>query len=80
MYICPKCGSISPRETRQCPLEDGRPVCARCCHECPYYDTDPQSMWTCRYYIAHPQHYHAPLKEDPAHEMVEACIEIINRR
>ena len=80
MYVCPNCGSISPRETRQCPKLNRKPVCIRCCHECTLYDPDPQSSWTCRYYIEYHHMYHAPERPTEAHRYVDECRKIIERK
>lgn len=55
MIPCPKCGNQDYRSSRQCPMMDGQAVCARCCTECVYYDTDPLSIYACRYYIVNPK-------------------------
>lgn len=52
--ICPGCGSTSYRESRQCPIYNGEPVCISCCKSCEYYSADPIAR-ACRFYIVHPK-------------------------
>lgn len=80
MYVCPKCGNMDVRESRQCPKLSGRPVCIRCCHECIEYDRDPGSTWPCRYYINHPERFRAPLEETEALNYTETIRERIREK
>lgn len=34
---CPGCGNKHFRESRQCPLYEGEPVCITCCQNCEFY-------------------------------------------
>ena len=51
--MCPVCGSTDFREARQCPLQNGEPVCIDCCKKCRYYSADTLTV-ACRYSIEHP--------------------------
>lgn len=51
MMICPSCGDICIRESRQCPRYDSEPVCIDCCRRCSCYDNDPTTLHPCRWYI-----------------------------
>jgi hypothetical protein len=80
MYVCPKCGNMDVRETRQCPMFDCKPVCVRCCKECLYYDSDPRDPWACRFYINNPDRYHAPAEEKEALNYTESIRERIREK
>ena len=51
--ICPSCGSRNFKESRQCPRENGTPVCIDCCKKCRYFRSDPIAI-ACRFYIENP--------------------------
>ncbi len=53
MDICPECGVVSPKESRQCPRYKGTPVCIDCCMNCKYYSTKTFGP-RCMFYTAFP--------------------------
>ena len=46
---CPECGSVQYKESRQCPLHEGKPVCIDCCIKCGFYKND--NFYSCGFYI-----------------------------
>lgn len=46
---CPECGSKQYKESRQCPLHEGKPVCIDCCIKCGFYKND--NFYPCGFYI-----------------------------
>lgn len=46
---CPECGSKQYKESRQCPLHEGKPVCIDCCIKCGFYKKD--NFYPCGFYI-----------------------------
>lgn len=46
---CPECGSNRYKESRQCPLHEGKPVCIDCCIKCGFYKKD--NFYPCGFYI-----------------------------
>ena len=45
----PECGSVQYKESRQCPLHEGKPVCIDCCIKCGFYKKD--NFYPCGFYI-----------------------------
>lgn len=52
--ICPACGNTQYKESRQCPMFEGTPICISCCYRCAYYNPEVGAL-KCRYYIYHPK-------------------------
>lgn len=46
---CPECESVQYKESRQCPLHEGKPVCIDCCIKCGFYKND--NFYPCGFYI-----------------------------
>lgn len=46
---CPECGIKRYKESRQCPLHEGKPVCIDCCIKCGFYKKD--NFYPCGFYI-----------------------------